>query len=33
LEERIEELEYYLGIENHAADVEYFQKNDIERLD
>ena len=32
MEERIEELERYLGIE-HQNDLQYFIKNDIEKLD
>jgi len=31
LEERIQELERYIGIEGH--EVDYFVKNDIEKLD
>lgn len=32
MEGRIEELERYLGIE-HQNDLQYFVKNDIEKLD
>ena len=32
MENRIEELEKYLGIENQN-DIQYFVKNDIEKLD
>lgn len=33
LEARVEELEQYLGIESHAGDMDYFLKNDIEKID
>ena len=32
MEQRIEELEMYLGVEN-CNDLDYFVKNDIEKLD
>ena len=33
LEERIEEIENYLGVGHVNGDLNYFVKNDIEKLD
>lgn len=33
LEERVQEMERYLGIDSSVHDINYFVKNDIEKLD
>jgi len=33
IEARVLELEQYIGVDGHAGDIDYFIKNDIEKLD